>query len=108
MRTLGRCIIDPSRRSWRADTRALYGYLSAAYAGRSVRPLLPLRRWQDEMSQVTPAMDLPFPTFVVGSLPRSRWIRDIIEDRKSGRLAEDAAEHLLDDAIPSAIRLQER
>src|SRR5206468_620410 len=61
-----------------------------------------------EMTTPTPAMNLPFPTFVVGSLPRPQWIREIIEDRKSGRLAEDAADDLLDDAVPSAIRLQER
>ena len=53
---------------------------------------------------VTPA----FPTFVVGSLPRPQWIREIIEDRKTGRLSEDQATALLDDAVPSAIRLQER
>jgi 5-methyltetrahydropteroyltriglutamate--homocysteine methyltransferase len=53
-------------------------------------------------------MTLPFPTLVVGSLPRPQWIRELIEDRKQGRLAADAAEALLDDAVPSAIRLQER
>src|SRR5438552_1385302 len=53
-------------------------------------------------------MEVPFPTFVVSSLPRPQWIRDVIEDRKSGHLTEGAAEALLDDAIPSAIRLQER
>ena len=26
----------------------------------------------------------PFPTLVVGSLPRPLWVRDLIEDRKSG------------------------
>jgi 5-methyltetrahydropteroyltriglutamate--homocysteine methyltransferase len=51
---------------------------------------------------------VPFPTFVVGSLPRPQWIRELIEDRKSGRLAVAAAEPLLDDAVLSAIRLQER
>jgi 5-methyltetrahydropteroyltriglutamate--homocysteine methyltransferase len=49
-----------------------------------------------------------FPTFVVGSLPRPEWVREVIEDRKSGRIATDAAEKLLDDAVPSAVRLQER
>ena len=49
-----------------------------------------------------------FPTFVVGSLPRPQWVRELIEDRKSGHISEEAAERLLDDAVPSAIRLQER
>ena len=49
-----------------------------------------------------------FPTFVVGSLPRPQWVRELIEDRKSGRISEEAAERLLDDAVPSAIRMQER
>ena len=50
----------------------------------------------------------PFSTFVVGSLPRPRWVRDLIEDRKVGRIAGEAADRLLDAAIPSAIRMQER
>lgn len=49
-----------------------------------------------------------FPTFVVGSLPRPQWVRDLIEDRKAGRISEDEADRLLDDAVPSAIRMQER
>src|SRR5688500_13706151 len=53
-------------------------------------------------------LPIPFPTFVVGSLPLPQWSREIIEDRKTGQLTEDAANTLLDDAVPSAIRLQER
>ncbi|HEU5318470.1 MAG TPA: cobalamin-independent methionine synthase II family protein [Chloroflexota bacterium] len=49
-----------------------------------------------------------FPTFVVGSLPRPQWIRELIEDRKTGRLSETDADKLLDTAVPSAISLQER
>ena len=49
-----------------------------------------------------------FPTFVVGSLPRPQWVRELIEDRKAGRISEEAADRLLDDAVPSAIRMQER
>jgi methionine synthase II (cobalamin-independent) len=60
------------------------------------------------MPPVTPTVDVPFPTFVVGSLPRPQWVRELIEDRKRGDLSEDAAQALLDDAVPSAIRLQER
>jgi 5-methyltetrahydropteroyltriglutamate--homocysteine methyltransferase len=60
------------------------------------------------MAPVTPPLPLPFPTFVVGSLPRPQWVREVVEDRKHGRLAEGAAGQLLDDAVRSAIRLQER
>jgi len=49
-----------------------------------------------------------FPTFVVGSLPRPQWVRDVIEDRKQGVLSWEAAERLLDGAVRSAISLQER
>ena len=50
----------------------------------------------------------PFSTMVVGSLPRPQWIRDLIEDRKAGRISEDDADRLLDDVVPSAVRMQER
>jgi 5-methyltetrahydropteroyltriglutamate--homocysteine methyltransferase len=50
----------------------------------------------------------PLSTFVVGSLPRPQWVRDLIEDRKSGKISFEEADALLDDAIPSAIRLQEQ
>ena len=50
----------------------------------------------------------PFDTFVVGSLPRPRWVLDVIHDRKAGRIGPDEADRLLDAAVPSAIRLQER
>ena len=49
-----------------------------------------------------------FPTMVVGSLPRPRWVHDLVEDRKTGRTGEKEAERLLDSAIPWAIRMQER
>ena len=49
-----------------------------------------------------------FPTMVVGSLPRPQWIRDVIQIRKSGGISHRDAETVLDDAIPSAIRMQER
>ncbi len=49
-----------------------------------------------------------FPTMVVGSLPRPQWVRDLIEDRKANRISKGEAEKLLDDAIPSAVRMQER
>ena len=49
-----------------------------------------------------------FETFVVGSLPRPRWVQEVVEDRREGRLDPDAAAALLDAAVPSAVRLQER
>ena len=54
------------------------------------------------------AIDPLFPTFVVGSLPRPQWVRDLIEDRKAGRISESESDRLLDEAVPSAIRMQER
>ncbi len=49
-----------------------------------------------------------FETFVVGSLPRPRWVLDVIDDRKAGRISPEAADELLDGAIPAAVLLQER
>ena len=44
----------------------------------------------------------------MGSLPRPQWVRDVIEDRKRARLTKREADLLLNSAVPSAIRLQER
>jgi 5-methyltetrahydropteroyltriglutamate--homocysteine methyltransferase len=52
--------------------------------------------------------DALFPTTVIGSLPRPAWVRDVILDRKAGRLGEAEADRLLDTAIDGALRLQER
>ena len=49
-----------------------------------------------------------FPTTVIGSLPRPAWVRELILERKGGRLSEQEVERLLDRAIESAIALQER
>jgi 5-methyltetrahydropteroyltriglutamate--homocysteine methyltransferase len=49
-----------------------------------------------------------YPTTVIGSLPRPAWVRDVILDRKAGRLDGEEADRLLDAAIDGAIRLQER
>ena len=49
-----------------------------------------------------------FPTTVIGSLPRPVWIRELILDRKDGRILEEEAGALLDRAVESAIILQER
>jgi 5-methyltetrahydropteroyltriglutamate--homocysteine methyltransferase len=53
------------------------------------------------------AKDL-FPTTVIGSLPRPAWVRDLILDRKSGRISAEAADGILDRAIESVLILQER
>jgi 5-methyltetrahydropteroyltriglutamate--homocysteine methyltransferase len=47
-------------------------------------------------------------TFVVGSLPRPQWVRDVIDDRRDRRLTPAEADALLDAAVPSAVRMQER
>lgn len=57
---------------------------------------------------MTEAIPHPFPTFVVGSLPRPAWIRELIEDRKAGLIAATEADRLLDEAIPSNLKMQER
>ncbi len=49
-----------------------------------------------------------FPTYLVGSLPRPQWVRDLIEDRKAGSITPGDAEKVLDEVVPSAIRMQER
>ena len=52
--------------------------------------------------------DRLFPTTVIGSLPRPEWVREIILDRKEGKISEEESDRLLDPAIESALRLQER
>jgi 5-methyltetrahydropteroyltriglutamate--homocysteine methyltransferase len=52
--------------------------------------------------------DRLFPTTVIGSLPRPAWVRDLILDRKAGRLAEAEADRQLDRAVDGALALQER
>ena len=49
-----------------------------------------------------------FPTTVIGSLPRPTWVREVILDRKVGKLTEQDATLLFDKAIESSITLQER
>ena len=49
-----------------------------------------------------------FQTMVVGSLPRPRWVRGVVEDRKAGLLIDAHADELFEAAIPSALRMQER
>lgn len=49
-----------------------------------------------------------FPTTVIGSLPRPEWVREIILDRKAGRISHEDATAILDRAVESAILMQER
>ena len=57
---------------------------------------------------LTPAgLSMPRPLFattVIGSLPRPAWIRDVILDRKAGRLGEAGGRSTPDAAIDGAIR----
>jgi 5-methyltetrahydropteroyltriglutamate--homocysteine methyltransferase len=48
-----------------------------------------------------------FPTTVVGSLPRPRFLKDVFDDFHAGRLAEGERERLLDETVPYALALQE-
>jgi len=50
----------------------------------------------------------PFETFVVGSLPRPRWVLDVIEKRLNNQLSEKEGANLLDPAVLSAIKMQEQ
>ena len=47
-------------------------------------------------------------TYVVGSLPRPRWLFDVMEQERCGALGAAEAASCMDEAIVSAIRLQER
>ena len=60
------------------------------------------------MTQIPKVLPELFPTYVVGSLPRPEWLRNVILHRRDGLSDIDAAERLLDSAIPSAIAMQER
>ncbi|MCY3936558.1 MAG: cobalamin-independent methionine synthase II family protein [Chloroflexi bacterium] len=48
-----------------------------------------------------------FPTAVIGSLPRPRWLLDQLIAHEEGRLAEQELDALLDRSIPFAVALQE-
>ena len=52
--------------------------------------------------------DLLFPTLVVGSLPRPQWVKELIEERKSGKVSSAQADQLLNSVVPSALKMQER
>lgn len=52
--------------------------------------------------------DQLFSTYVIGSLPRLQWVRELIEDRKRGTISWEDTDKLLDAAVMSVISLQER
>ncbi|MCY3865060.1 MAG: cobalamin-independent methionine synthase II family protein [Chloroflexi bacterium] len=51
--------------------------------------------------------DKLFPTSVIGSLPRPKWVIDLLLQHQSGALSEDALDAAMDKAIAFAIGLQE-
>ena len=55
-----------------------------------------------------PRFETSFPTMVVGSLPRPRWVVDVLQERNRGTLVPQEADRLLDEAVVSVIRMQER
>jgi len=58
--------------------------------------------------EMIPRDDPLFPTMVIGSLPRPEWVVDLIDQRTCGRVSAAETNRVLDDAIPSVIRMQER
>jgi 5-methyltetrahydropteroyltriglutamate--homocysteine methyltransferase len=47
------------------------------------------------------------PTAVIGSLPRPRWLLDVLQEHLAGRLAWGEGERACDRAVPFAVALQE-
>ena len=50
----------------------------------------------------------PFDSFVVGSLPRPKWVMEVVESRKRGDISDKNFQSILDTAVPFAITLQEK
>ncbi len=48
-----------------------------------------------------------FPTAVIGSLPRPRWVLDLLKEHQNGRMADDNLDAELDRAVVFAIGMQE-
>ena len=48
-----------------------------------------------------------FPTSVIGSLPRPKWVLDLLIAHQNGAIDADALDEALDKAVPYAIGLQE-
>ena len=51
--------------------------------------------------------DSLFPTSVIGSLPRPKWVIDLLLKHQAGTLSDEALDHAMDKAITYAIGLQE-
>ncbi|MCH2372619.1 MAG: cobalamin-independent methionine synthase II family protein [Planctomycetes bacterium] len=49
-----------------------------------------------------------FPTSVIGSLPRPRWVWEIVEDHVNGKIGAEETDRALDNAVHYAIRIQEQ
>ena len=49
----------------------------------------------------------PFDSFVVGSLPRPKWVMEVVESRKRGDILDKNFQSILDSAVPFAITLME-
>ena len=52
-------------------------------------------------------VDVLFPTSVIGSLPRPKWVIDLLLAHQNGRLSDEALDQAMDKAISFAIGLQE-
>lgn len=52
-------------------------------------------------------MKLLFPTTVIGSLPRPRWLLNSLVANEKGELSDENLKKILDKAVPFAIALQE-
>ncbi|MDQ7027705.1 MAG: hypothetical protein Q9P44_19350 [Anaerolineae bacterium] len=53
-------------------------------------------------------IDTLFPTSVIGSLPRPKWVLDLLLDHQNGNLSDDALDQTLDKAITFTIGMQEK
>jgi 5-methyltetrahydropteroyltriglutamate--homocysteine methyltransferase len=49
-----------------------------------------------------------FPTMVIGSLPRPRWVLDLVRAREAGQIGEERFQAAIDPAVRFAIALQEQ
>ena len=52
--------------------------------------------------------DRPFPTMVIGSLPRPRWVLDLIEAREQDSISEQDFNHAVEAGLRFTIALQEQ
>ena len=49
-------------------------------------------------------LSVPFETSVIGSLPRPRWVLELVRAREEKRISDEEFERRLDDAVPLAVR----